>query len=188
MGNKVSAIVTGSDKSFEITETGLIINEQVTYEEWSTYGKQLAYRYSKIQWAIGDWINFGERKFGEMYSQAEDDTHFAYGTLRNYASVCARIPIENRHPQLRFHQVKHVACLEPHEQRAIIDAAVIHRMTGDDILEAVQKINGKKHITHDSVEGVVSRQYKQDDGFYLVVKLAKVYTWEPGQSVTLRTK
>lgn len=182
-----STIVIGGDK-FKMSEVGLMIRGDVTYEEWSTYGKELAYRYSRIQWAIGDWINFGERKFGEMYSQAEDDTHFAYGTLRNYASICARIPLENRNPKLRFHQIKHVACLELHEQRAIIQAAIQHQMTGDDILEAVQQVNGKTPQTHETVEGTITRWYSQEDGNYLIVRFETHIDLRAGQVVSIRAK
>ena len=181
----MNANVTDGDK-FEITQTGLTINEDVTYDEWAACGKRLANEYSRIQWAIGDWINFGERKFGEMYSQAEDDTHFSYGTLRNYASICARIPKENRNPKLRFHQIKHVAALEPRIQRVVIEAAVRTEMTGDDVLEAVRKIQGKNVPQSITYEGTVVRWYSQEDGNYFIIR-ADV-NFKVGQQVVIKTK
>ena len=138
-----SAIVTVSDK-FWATNIGLSINPDATYEEWEAYGKKLGRVYSGLQWQIGDWINFGEAKFGEMYAQAENDTDLSYGTLRNYASVCARIPAGNRRKELLFHQTKHVACLEWGEQLKVINAAIAGEWTGTQVLEAVQRITGKK--------------------------------------------
>lgn len=176
--------VTVDDKFFEFNNH-LRITSDVTYEEWSAYGKKLSKRYSTLQWLIGDWINWGEQKWGEKYAQALDDLSFSYGTLRNYASICARISPENRNPKLRFHQIKHVASLEPREQRKIVDFATSHEMTGDDILEAVQRITGKRKMIT-SYEGTIARTYSQDDGYYLVIKTDS--DLKTGQHVTIKIK
>lgn len=162
-----TAIVTADDK-FKASETGLVVAPNVTYEEWAAYGRELARQYSSLQWRVGDWINFGEQRFGEMYAQALDDTHFSYGTLRNYASICARIPHSNRHPQLKFHQAKHVACLELGQQAKVVQYAVANNLTGDEILEVVQKVMGKKPQTRESIEGWVLHSYDTMDDEYVV--------------------
>ncbi len=57
---------------FTATPTGLIIDESqaIPYEAWYEYGKGLKRVHGAIQWVIGDWLRFGERKYGEMYAQA----------------------------------------------------------------------------------------------------------------------
>jgi hypothetical protein len=177
--------VIASDK-FIYSQNGLQIHPDVSYEEWAAYGRYLGRGYSAMQWAIGDWINFGEHKFGEMYAQALNDTDLAYGTLRNYASICARIPSVNRDPRLRFHQIKHVACLELDEQQRVIASAAHLNLTGDDILETVNKITGKKSQSHESFEGVIVRLYAQDDGQYFVIKTEA--DLKMGQHITIKTK
>jgi len=125
----------------------------------------------------------------ETYAQAVDDTHFAYGTLRNYASICARIPKENRNPKLRFHQIKHVACLEPHEQKAIINAAArAEHITGDEILEAVQKVTGKKTPTHESYEGEITSRILGRDCTQITILVSRNVEWEKGQFVTIKAR
>lgn len=34
-----------------------------------------------VQWWVGDWLNFGERKYGEKYAQGMDATGYAYQTV-----------------------------------------------------------------------------------------------------------
>lgn len=185
----MNTIVTDSDKIFEF-DNHLKFSNDITYDEWMAYGKKLAKRYSNIQWLIGDWINYGEAKWGEKYAQAEDDLSFSQGTLRNYASICARIPPENRNPKLRFHQIKHVAPLEPRQQRKIIDFASEHEMTGDDILEAVQRIT-KKETKLKSIEGFVMHEYDTRGGDYIVkiiVDKAGLDYLQEVYTVTIRAK
>lgn len=178
--------VTADDKvnSFD---NGLLMRNDTTYEEWLNYGKSLSRQYSRCQFQVGDWINIGESLFGEKYAQALDDLMFAYGTLRNYASICARIPLEVRNPKLKFHQAKHVAPLERHEQKRLLDTAAEYNMTGDDILEAVNKILGKNRRNSDTLEGWVTGY----DGKNLLVEIdapLNSFQWKSGQTVTIKVK
>lgn len=177
-----TALVTGGDK-IRYTENGLDFATNTTYEEWYAYGKKLSRAYSALQWAIGDWLNFGEAAFGEKYAQALDDLTFAYGTLRNYASVCARIPVRNRDRRLKFHQVKHVACLDPESQARVIEEAVKHKMTGDEIQAAVQRITGKRPPAATITGRVVGCA-----GRTVSIECDELLYYEAGQEVTLKIK
>lgn len=139
----IDALAITSNATFEITDTGLIIRGKPTFDEWYAFIESLSRKYSNIQWTIGDAINEGEKRYGEMYSQALDSRIYNYGTLRNYASIAARIPKEIRNPRLRFHQSKYVAPLEPDEQKRILDFAADKNLSGDDIQELVNKVLGK---------------------------------------------
>lgn len=136
----VTAAVTDG---FRIRDNGLEVFGNPTYEQWYAFGIGLSRDYSRIQWAIGDWINEGEKRYGEMYAQALDSHIYNYGTLRNYASIAARIPKEVRNSKLRFHQSKYVAPLEPDEQKRILDFAADKNLSGDDIQEIVNKTLGR---------------------------------------------
>lgn len=158
-----SAIVTAS---YTRTATGLRFNDNVTFEEWEAIGTSLSKEYSGLQWAIGDWINYGEYAFGEKYAQALDATHYNYGTLRNYASICARIPPPVRPSELLFHQIKHVAQLDDYaQQQQVIEMAVRLNLTGDEVLEVVQEIVGKPARAQ-----AITGEYKgRDQKYYRVV-------------------
>lgn len=58
-----------------------------TFEQWAERGRALLIQRNRNMWQIGDWLNDGERKWGEMYAQAHDDLLISYQTLANYAWV-----------------------------------------------------------------------------------------------------
>lgn len=46
--------------------------------------------------ALGDWLNYGENAYGEMYSQVMDETGFSLQTLTNDKYVASKIEIYRR--------------------------------------------------------------------------------------------
>lgn len=170
--------------SYTRSTTGLQFHDDITFEEWERLGVSLSKEYSGLQWAIGDWINYGEYRFGEKYAQALDSTNYNYGTLRNYASICARIPPPVRPPELLFHQIKYVAQLNDYEQqRKVIDFAVAHKLTGDEILAIVQKTIGRPARAEAVTGRVVS--VNEHDAMRVVV-FDEPNNWQPGQRVTIK--
>ena len=55
-----------------VTSTKLVLPGTLKIEQWLSIGEQLKTCERAVQWWIGDWLCFGERKYGEMYSQAID--------------------------------------------------------------------------------------------------------------------
>lgn len=70
-----------------LTPTSLTLPETLDIQSWLTIGERLRYVQGAIMWWLGDWLNFGERKYGEMYSQALDVTGYSLQTLQNAAWV-----------------------------------------------------------------------------------------------------
>jgi hypothetical protein len=57
-----------------------------------------------VGFMIGDVLNFSQHKWGDKYTQALNETGRAKSTLQQYASVAARIPLEQRNSSLTFWQ------------------------------------------------------------------------------------
>jgi hypothetical protein len=55
-----------------------------------------------VGFLIGDVINFGHAKWGDKYKAALKQTGLALSTLKTYAKVSARIPIEQRKATLSY--------------------------------------------------------------------------------------
>ncbi len=55
-------------------------------------------RAAHVKWWRGDWINYGEDRadWGEMYTQALDESDLAYNSLRKEAWVSRRIDLWRR--------------------------------------------------------------------------------------------
>ena len=99
------------------TPTSLDLPENMTYARYEALGVALGRAHRTVAWMIGDWINFGERAYGEKYAQAVEVMNMTPETLMNYASICRKVPRERRRPELPFSVHALVAPLPPREQK-----------------------------------------------------------------------
>ena len=105
--------------------TGLVVKKKLDFDEWEQVGTYMREMNRAIGFVLGDWLNWGEETYGEKYSQAfdGDSTEFEYQTLRNYAWVCAAIPMKRRRESLSFSHHMEVAACEPDQQDALLTQA-----------------------------------------------------------------
>src|SRR5438128_1677605 len=82
--------------SFRLSETGLTPFGDPTFEQWLEIGAFINRSEKSVHFWIGDWLNFGEKAWGERYKEALERTKFDYGTLKNDKWVASRIPSERR--------------------------------------------------------------------------------------------
>jgi len=87
----------------------------------------------------GDWLTFGERKYGEMYAQALDETDYEYKTLRDAKYVAGKVGLSGRHDNLSFSHHKAVASLAPQEQKQWLDRAEDEGLTRDELRQGIKK-------------------------------------------------
>jgi hypothetical protein len=95
----------------------------LTFEEWEEVGQTLRLMEGAIQFWIGDWIRYGQAQYGEMYSQALEDTDYEIGSLRNMVYVASNIEMSSRNDNLSFKHHAAVAPLPPPEQKEMLDRA-----------------------------------------------------------------
>lgn len=107
-------------ETFSIVPLGLVILNnglETDYDVWLNYGRKLYQDYKAIQWAIGDWLNYGEAHYGETYTQAlEIFPEHAYQTMANYKYVASRVEFSRRRETLSWSHHAEVAALSPREQ------------------------------------------------------------------------
>jgi hypothetical protein len=99
-----------------LPQTGLLLDRQMPYERWVDIGRQLASAVSSSAWCLGDWLVYGETRFTGRYRSVIERTSLEYKTLRNYAWVARKIPLDRRHEGLSFGHHSEVAGLEGPEQ------------------------------------------------------------------------
>jgi hypothetical protein len=66
--------------------TSLDLPENLDKEAWLSVGRSLREIGSGVMWWLGDWIRFGDEKWGEKYDEA-NSLGFAYQTALNAVSV-----------------------------------------------------------------------------------------------------
>jgi hypothetical protein len=102
--------------SARVTSRGLQIPPDVDFDGWAALGCRIAGIASACSWCLGDWLVFGELRYGERYRTALGVTSLDYQTLRNYAWVARRIPLARRRARLSFQHHAEVAALPAAEQ------------------------------------------------------------------------
>ena len=108
---------------FRLSSTGLEANTRIKKEDWIRCGQFLKRCEGAVCWWVGDWVNLGEKKYGDVKKVAED-IGFSYPTVRQYASLAANVKVFNRLNTLTINHHQAVAKLSDKEQRRWLSAAV----------------------------------------------------------------
>ena len=105
----------------KVSKVGLTFNEEMTFEEWQGIGLQLQLMHGSVGFWIGDWLNFGEKHYGETYTQAVEDTGLDYSTLSGYKWVSGAVETSRRRENLSFSCHREVAKLPPEKQIELLE-------------------------------------------------------------------
>lgn len=135
------------DQYITIKSTGLDIEHGMSIEQWLEVGDQLKRIETGIQWWIGDWINYGEKEYGEKYSQALDSTDYTRGSLRNISYVANKIELSRRRDNVSFSQHAELAKLEPEDFDGAIKEVADKQLSIVDTRRLAKKIQRSKTIT-----------------------------------------
>jgi hypothetical protein len=114
------------------SDTSLTLPDSLEYEKWEAIGRQLKLMSRSVMWWIGDWLCFGEHKYGETYAQALDATDYETDTLRAAKWVSERILPGRRRTVLSWSHHREVAALSPEKQDYWLDKAQQERITRND--------------------------------------------------------
>ena len=108
---------------FNATAVGLMVpKEKVPVEKWLSYGAQLRTIQGAVRWAIGDWLNYGESRYGEMYSQAYTlFGEYSESSVRNMRRVAEYIPLVRRRTTVSWSAHSEIASLPQVEQEQWLD-------------------------------------------------------------------
>ncbi|MES2995897.1 MAG: hypothetical protein V4733_03715 [Verrucomicrobiota bacterium] len=133
----VEVVVMDADTNaapfIQATPTGLVLARDLDFEEWSAIAKSFGRALQSAAWCIGDWLIYGERKWGKqlllegadfdpekpnrlpghVFDAAIAATGLDRQTLSQYASVCRAIPREDRREELSFSHHRVLAPLPP---------------------------------------------------------------------------
>lgn len=106
-----------------ISEVGLELPDGLSVEEWSKAGRRLSQIDRAVQWWIGDWLNYGERTYGDKYADAVEITGYSEKTLRNFAYVARAVEMSRRRDDLSWSHHAEVASFGGAEQDRWLMAA-----------------------------------------------------------------
>lgn len=132
--------VLDHNEQFRFTPTGLIVTGEPNFDTWEQMGQQLQYIEGAVHWWIGDWLNYGERRWGEMYSQALEETGLKYQTLANDKWVAGKIDFSVRTEKLDFRKYEIIAGLDdPEARHRWINIAAEENLTHRDLRHRIRR-------------------------------------------------
>ena len=129
-------------KSCQLTKSGLVVTGSMSIQEWLQVGTALRNCQGATQWWIGDWLNYGERAYGEKYTQALNETDYKYGVLRNLKYVSGRVELSRRRDNLRWAHHQEIAPLEPSDQREWLEKAEKYGWSPASLRAELKKVKG----------------------------------------------
>jgi hypothetical protein len=139
------------DPKFTITPTGIDFHAELSFDEWDDLGTKLTPVANSIRFIVGDWINYGEKRWGSKYKEALARTGLAYTTLSDYAYVARKVEFCLRKQNLDYCLHQAVAKLKtPEQKQHWLDMAEKHDLT---VRRLRKSINFGRLATEEEVQG-----------------------------------
>lgn len=112
--------------------------QELDFADWAKFGRRLGTIGRGVGWWIGDWLNYGESKYGEHYKRAAQITGYGVQSLRNMAYVAAHVEISRRRENLSFSHHAEVAALPAGEQEDWLDRAAADELSVQSLREELR--------------------------------------------------
>lgn len=120
-------------KAASITPVAWVVKGSLELAEWIAAGRNLGALGRCSQWWLGDWIRYGNAKFGERYARASTITGYDPQTLMNMVYVASKFEISRRRENLSWSHHETVASLEEGEQEYWLERATENRLSVADL-------------------------------------------------------
>jgi|SRR5580700_5512818 hypothetical protein len=122
-----------ANQSAELTRVGWAPSVDMGLAEWSAVGRRFGEIGRCSQWWLGDWIHYGNAKFGERYSRAVRLTGYDVQSLMNMVYVASRFEIYRRRENLSWSHHATVAPLDISSQEYWLSRAVADKLSVADL-------------------------------------------------------
>lgn len=116
-----------------ITPVAWVPDKEMDLTEWTAIGQRLGALGRCGQWGLGDWIRYGNAKFGERYARAARITGYDAQTLMNMVYVASRFEISRRRENLSWSHHEALASLQHDGQDYWLDRAAAERLSVSDL-------------------------------------------------------
>ncbi|HEX8066930.1 MAG TPA: hypothetical protein VF520_10425 [Thermoleophilaceae bacterium] len=102
---------------------------ELRIRDWDDEGRRLGAVSRGVGWWVGDWLRYGNARFGERYVRAARLTGYDVQTLMNMVYVTSRFDPSRRREELSFSHHAELAALEPAEQERWLSHASSERLS-----------------------------------------------------------
>jgi hypothetical protein len=107
-------------------------------DDWKMLGEKIGLYADATAWWLGDWLAFGQMKYGRRYKEGIELTGLEYQTLRNYAVIARRFDLSRRRDSLSFQHHAEVCALTDDDQDFWLDLAAERRWSKNELRRRVR--------------------------------------------------
>jgi hypothetical protein len=116
-----------------VSGVGWSPGEEIDVRDWVRTGQRLGAMTRCSQWWIGDWVRYGNGRWGEKYKEASKITGYDVQSLRNMAYVAGRVKVSRRRYNLTWSHHAEVSSLDSAEQDSWLELAEAERLSVADL-------------------------------------------------------
>ena len=121
-----------------LSRTGWQPANDLTFDEWREIARTWSAVDSGINWWVGDWLNYGEMKYGEAYKEAMNLTGWEYQRLANAKYVSGKVEFSSREENLSWRHHAVVAPLAAAEQEKWLAVAEVEMLSKRELRKAIK--------------------------------------------------
>jgi hypothetical protein len=129
---------------------------QLTVADWVGQGRWLGAIGRASGWWIGDWVRYGNARYGERYNSAARVTGYDVHSLRNMAYVAGRFGVPRRREALSFSHHAELASLSPEEQELWLDRAEASALSVRSLRSELRE--ARRHVAARAALGAARRR------------------------------
>ena len=137
-------------KQARFEKNKLILNESISIDEWKELGSQLKQVEGSVQFWIGDWARFGDKKGftgkytdSKVYDELEEITGLDRNTIKNYKYVAEQTSqTRESSPQgddISYTHFREVAKLTPEKQTEFLNKASDEKLSVRELRNEIKK-------------------------------------------------
>ena len=122
-----------------LTATAYVIQGNVPFGDWVQHGRRLGVIGRSAGWWIGDWLRYGNARYGDRYARASRITGYDTQTLMNMVYVASHFEPSRRRESLSWSHHAELAALPQEEQDWWLDRAETDRLSVRCLREEVRR-------------------------------------------------
>jgi hypothetical protein len=105
---------------------------------WVEQGQRIGLMGRSAGWWIGDWLRYGNSRYGEKYARAMKITGYDTQTLMNMVYVASRYEFSRRREKLSWSHHAEAAALDAAERERLLQRAETDRLSVRDLRELIR--------------------------------------------------
>lgn len=129
----------------ELSTTSANFKPETDFKDWLEAGRKLCEVSACSLWWIGDWLNYGEAKWGKKYEAAVEVIGYDYVTLKAAAWVARSIKVSTRIQSLSWSHHREVASEEIKDKAKWLRKAQENNWTVSELRRAIRESGAEFH-------------------------------------------